>query len=415
MTMFRMETLYRAFATALVAAAAMTLGACSLDKQEMPGLAGPSEIVTSLSLTASPDQLPRDGSSQSIVTITARDANGQPLVGQRITLSLGASAPQGAALSQTEVTTGSNGMATFSVTAPVRGSIGDITVSATPVGTNAGNAATRIIQIRATPGNTTAPTAAFTFSPASPDVGQTVTFNASTTTDEGVPCSNCTFFWNFGGDGTATGLTATHAFSSGGSFVVTLTVTDAAGSTSTAQQTVTVSAPSIPTGLSVNPTTATAKLAQTFTASATAAPNHRITSYQFIWGDGDSNTQNSPVIQHTYQQAGSFLLTLTVRDDLGQSATANQVITVSSGLTATFTTSKSGTTVTFDASGSSSQVASTITDYAWDFDGDGSYDTNGSNPIVSHDYGANGTFRVTLKITDNRGATQTSTQTVTLP
>ncbi|PYR68210.1 MAG: hypothetical protein DMF88_10105 [Acidobacteria bacterium] len=98
MTMFRMETLYRAFATALVAAAAMTLGACSLDKQEMPGLAGPSEIVTSLSLTASPDQLPRDGSSQSIVTITARDANGQPLVGQRITLSLGASAPQGAAL-----------------------------------------------------------------------------------------------------------------------------------------------------------------------------------------------------------------------------------------------------------------------------------------------------------------------------
>ena len=242
-----------------------------------------------------------------------------------------------------------------------------------------------------------------------------MTFNASTTTDEGVPCSNCTFFWNFGGDGTATGLTATHAFSSGGSFVVALTVTDAAGSTSTAQQTVTVSAPSIPTGLSVNPTTATAKLAQTFTASATAAPNHRITSYQFIWGDGDSNTQNSPVIQHTYQQAGSFLLTLTVRDDLGQSATANQVITVSSGLTATFTTSKSGTTVTFDASGSSSQVASTITDYAWDFDGDGSYDTNGSNPIVSHDYGANGTFRVTLKITDNRGATQTSTQTVTLP
>src|SRR5438105_1372886 len=402
MTMFRMETLYRAFATALVAAAAMTLGACSLDKQEMPGLAGPSEIVTSLSLTASPDQL-------------ARDANGQPLVGQRITLSLGASAPQGAALSQTEVTTGSNGMATFSVTAPVRGSIGDITVSATPVGTNAGNAATRIIQIRATPGNTTAPTAAFTFSPASPDVGQTVTFNASTTTDEGVPCSNCTFFWNFGGDGTATGLTATHAFSSGGSFVVTLTVTDAAGSTSTAQQTVTVSAPSIPTGLSVNPTTGTAKLAQTFTASATAAPNHRITSYQFIWGDGDSNTQNSPVIQHTYQQAGSFLLTLTVRDDLGQSATANQVITVSSGLTATFTTSKSGTTVTFDASGSSSQVASTITDYACDFDSDDSYDTNGSNPIVSHDYGANGTFRVTLKITDNRGATQTSTQTVTLP
>jgi PKD repeat protein len=413
--MFRMEASYRGLAAALVAAAAMTLGACSLDKQEPPPLAGPSEIVTSLSLTASPDQLPRDGSSQSIVTIVARDANGQPLVGQRITLALGANAPAGAALSQSEVTTGSNGTATFAVTAPASGSIGDIIISATPVGTNAGNAATRIIQIRATPGNTTAPTAAFSFSPATPDVGQTVTFNASTSTDEGVACSNCSFFWNFGGDGTATGVTAQHAFSSGGSFLVTLTVSDAAGSSSTAQQTITVSAPSIPTALSVSPTTATAKLAQTFTASATAAPNHRITSYQFVWGDGDSNTQNSPVIQHTYGQAGSFLLTLTVRDDLGQSATANQVITVSSGLTASFTVTVAGTTASFDASASSSATASTITDYAWDFENDGTYDTNGSSPTVSHDYGSSGTRTAKLRITDNRGVTQTATQTVTIP
>ena len=75
---------------------------------------------------------------------------------------------------------------------------------------------------------------------------------------------------------------------------------------------------------------------------------------------------------------------------------------MSSGLTAAFTTSISGTTVTFDGSTSSSQVASTITDYAWDFTSDGTYDTNGSSPTTSNDYGASGTYRVTLKITDNR-------------
>jgi PKD repeat protein len=248
-------------------------------------------------------------------------------------------------------------------------------------------------------------------------VGEVVTFNASTTQDEGVACTSCTFTWSFGGDGTASGIIATHAFTAGGGYLVTLVATDSGGSSNTTQQTVTVSAPSIPTAVSVSssPSPAIAKQAATFTASATAATNHRIVSYQFIWGDGDSNTQASPIIQHTYAQAGSYLLTLTVRDDLGQSTTSNTVITVSSGLTGSFTTAIAGTTVTFDASASSSAVASTITDYAWDFESDGTYDTNGSSATVSHDFGASGTYRVTLKITDNRGATQTASQNVVVP
>jgi len=70
--------------------------------------------------------------------------------------------------------------------------------------------------------------------------------------------------------------------------------------------------------------------------------------------------------------------------------------------------------VTFTATASSS-VASTITDYAWDFDSDGTYDTNGSSSSVSHDYGASGTYRATLKVTDNRGTTQTFSANVTVP
>src|SRR4051812_11769439 len=134
MDMVSMKRFVRAVTCTVLAAAATTLTACSLDKQEMPALTGPSELALSLSIAATPDQIPRDGSSQSVVTITARDPQGRPLVGQRITLALASNTPQGASLSQSEVVTGSTGQATFMVTAPVVGSTGNIVVTATPVG-----------------------------------------------------------------------------------------------------------------------------------------------------------------------------------------------------------------------------------------------------------------------------------------
>jgi len=405
-----------------VAVAAVLTSACGLDKQTQPSLIGPADTGQSIQLTATPDNLPRDGSSQSVVTVLARDVSNRPIVGQRLVLSLANGSAAGAGLGQTEVTTNSQGTATFTVSAPSQGSTGNqILVIATPVGTNADNTNPRSVSIAVNPPNGTAPTAAFTFSPQNPDIGQVVTFDASTTTDEGVACTSCTFFWDFGGDGTATGRIATHVFGAAGPYIVRLTATDSVGTTgATVSQTVTVAAVTIPTGLNVTsvPSPPIAKQAATFTATATPAANHRIVTYQFSWGDGDTNTSSSPVIQHTYSAGGQFLLTLTVRDDLGQSSTRAIVITVSSGLTAAFTFNPgaptAGQTVTFDASTSSSSVASTITDYAWDWDSDGTYDANGSSPIATHSFNS-GVFRVTLRITDNRGATQTVTQTITVP
>jgi PKD repeat protein len=423
-----MERSNRVVVCALLATAAMTLAACSLDKQEMPPLSGPSEFALALSMTASPDQLPRDASSQAVVTITARNVAGQPIAGQRIAVSLGTNAPQGATLSQSEVVTGSNGQATVVVTAPVPNSLGNISVIAIPVGTNSGNASARVISIAALPLNSAGPVITdFTISNSTPDINETVTFDAScqpaTTcatsgvTDEGLPCNTCSFTWSFGDGGTATGQIARHAFAAAGAHQVMLTATDVGGVSSSLTKTVTATATSIPTtvSISISPSPPVAKQLSTFTASATAATNHRITSYQFIFGDGNSVTQPTPVVQYAYSQAGTFPFVLTVRDDLGQSATINQVVTVNSGLTATFTYTVSGQTVNFDASGSSSSVASTITDYAWDFNNDGSYDTNGSSATTSHDFGASGTYTVKLKITDNRGVTQTTSQNVVVP
>ena len=79
----------------------------------------------------------------------------------------------------------------------------------------------------AAPGSTatgTAPTAAFTFSPASPAPGQSVTFT------DGSSGSPTSWAWNFGDGSTATAQHPTHTFAAVGSFTVSLTATNPTGS-----------------------------------------------------------------------------------------------------------------------------------------------------------------------------------------
>ena len=62
---------------ALVLLTAALGAGCTMTNIEPPPLAGPSEMSLSLAITANPDVLSLDGSSQTLVTIEARDANGQ--------------------------------------------------------------------------------------------------------------------------------------------------------------------------------------------------------------------------------------------------------------------------------------------------------------------------------------------------
>jgi PKD repeat protein len=83
------------------------------------------------------------------------------------------------------------------------------------------------------------PTADFSYSPASPRAGESVSFTVNATDTDGEIES---YSWDFDGDGSqdASSPSPTYSFSSSGNFTVTLTVTDDRGDTDTATQSVSV-------------------------------------------------------------------------------------------------------------------------------------------------------------------------------
>ena len=146
-----------------------------------------------------------------------------------------------------------------------------------------------------------------------------------------------------------------------------------------------------------------------FDSSGSTDPDGTIASYAWNFGDGGTSTAANP--NHTYPATGTYTVTLTVTDDRGGIATVSHdvsVLAVNVVPTAAFTSTVDFLDVDFDSSGSSDSDG-TIDSYAWTF-GDGGT-SSAANP--SHTYAAEGSYNVTLTVTDNRGGTGTVSHSVT--
>ena len=133
------------------------------------------------------------------------------------------------------------------------------------------------------------------------------------------------YVWNFG-DGTSpgAGVLANHTYAVSGTYTVSLTVTDDRGDTATFSQDVTVT---VPNQLPVAAFSANcAGLDCTFDSSNSTDPDGTIESYQWDLGDGSTSTDAAPT--HTYDEAGSYTVTLTVTDDRGATATSTTGVSV---------------------------------------------------------------------------------------
>ncbi len=143
--------------------------------------------------------------------------------------------------------------------------------------------------------------------------------------------------------------------------------------------------------------------------SASSDPDGSISSY--AWTFGDDGTATGKTASHTYAQAGTYTITLTVTDNDGATNSTSKQVTVAPAPNkppvAAFTPSCTALTCSVDGS-ASSDPDGTIGSYAWTF-GDGA---TASGPTASHTYAAAGDFTITLTVTDNDGATNSTSQTV---
>ena len=140
--------------------------------------------------------------------------------------------------------------------------------------------------------------------------------------------------------------------------------------------------------------------------TSTASGDASIAGYAWTFGDGTTSTEPAPV--HAYNAAGTYDVTLTVTDGAGgSSAPATSSVTVTHAAPiAAFTQQTSALSVSVDASGATATDGATLS-YSWNW-GDGSPATTGATS--SHSFSADGTYSVTLTVTDSLGGSATSVQ-----
>ncbi len=256
------------------------------------------------------------------------------------------------------------------------------------------------------------PVAIFTESEETVSIEVVIHFNASQSYDpDGTIVS---YFWDFGDGTNATGATADHAYSSSGTYVVTLKITDDDGAVDSAFSIITVLALNQPpvAAFTESATTVFTNDIIQFNASASYDPDGTITSYS--WDFGDGNVATGAVVEHAYEDDGTYNVTLTVTDDEGATDTITSTKQVKNrppvaSFTESAETVYTNEVVAFDAT-SSHDPDGEINSYLWDF-GDG---TQATAATVNHAYADDGIYIVILTVTDDDGSTAwiTSVKTV---
>jgi len=257
------------------------------------------------------------------------------------------------------------------------------------------------------------PKASFVYSPEFPLAGETVTFDASSSTpNHGAIAS---YKWNFGDDNVTTVTTSviTHIYSKAENYTAILTVTDSEGlNDSTSCLIIVGKAPPI-ASFTYSPGYPVRSETVVFNASGSYDPDGLITSYVWDFGDGNITIVTTRIVSHVYADVGNYTVVLDVTDNDYLTNATSRTVRVRAYPVADFIWSPSEPEVykpaTFDAS-SSIPDGGVIVSYEWDF-GDGNI-TTGSDPIIVHNYSTFGYYTVTLNVTDSEGLWDIKSETL---
>lgn len=185
--------------------------------------------------------------------------------------------------------------------------------TATLTVTNISGTSTHSSVLRAT----VTPTSNFTYTPSIGSAPLTVAF---TDQSMGSPTS---WLWDFGDGTTSSVQNPTHVFIDPGTYTLTLTATNYAGSHSVSQTvTVTPAATAVTSTFTVDQSAGTAPLTVVFTDTSTGSPT------VWLWDFGDGTTSTAPNPIHTFNTVGTYTVTLTAQNSLGGNQSSPIVITV---------------------------------------------------------------------------------------
>jgi len=233
--------------------------------------------------------------------------------------------------------------------------------------------------------------------------GSAVTFDGSASSD---PDSDAlTFTWDFGdGSPPVGGVTPSHVYADNGTYTVTLNVFDGAFNTSATTSAEIANVAPVVSDLG----SSTLLAGETYVAAGSFTdPGADTWTATVDYGDGSGLSSlalsgKSFSASHVYPAAGTFIVTVTVTDDDGAVGTAHGQVEVrgssnrpplaNAGVSAR---GSEGRAVSFDGRASSDPDGDALT-FTWTF-GDGA---SGSGPTPSHVYADNGTYTVTLRVSD---------------
>lgn len=255
------------------------------------------------------------------------------------------------------------------------------------------------------------PVAAFTFTPNNQCAGLPVNFtNTSTGTVAGT-----TYLWNFGDAATSTAASPSHTYAAGGTYNVTLTVTNFTGCTSTFNLTVTALA--IPlvaiSGDDGDGDTQYCLLpGDPATTDIVQFSNTTTGAVSYTWNFGDATplftTASNATFPHTYTTYGTYIVTMTATGPNGCTATATLTVIFERFVGASFSVpimEMSGCLPLIVHPINASQNANT---YTWNFGDATPLVTTTSYTPPAHTYLVPGIYTITL-VAANSCNTATST------
>lgn len=214
------------------------------------------------------------------------------------------------------------------------------------------------------------------------------------------------YHWDFG-DGasdTTSGAQASHEYSSNTTYTATLSVIDPTNQTATITHQVTIVIAPPHASFTASISSSNPYHVSVDASSSTGYKLH----YQWDFGDGQSS-QSGPRTTHDYGSLGTFVISLSVTDQIGQQNQMSRQVTITiPPPQAAFQVNGTSDPATFNFDGSFSSGYGLS--YSWSF-GDGN---GGGGSQAQHTYSSDGTYNVSLTVTDSAGQTSYSSQSVTV-